>query len=326
VVNAGLPGFAKGFKTGQDAVKKINQIHDKPHEAIVSEIESQAKTWLTSKVKGELSDTIANMANAIANAVGQYLKQKNQLDLVGLTVLPGSGVIVGIFGSNGSSTKPADVKGIVVTGGNANTPTKSVIVNLGDPSKGNDPVNVPPGSYDVDIVGETSTQTQSVSVTEGTEVAIPVDLGKGAGTGVAGGSFSETLEQAGYWGHLSYTVSGAALGTPGGDPLHGNVGTRTFTGKLAGSILTVSGSASSDNASSGAGSLDYYEISVSVSVGAKTENFNYIAPKGEKLSKPFSVSVPIESTATSGSFSLRLMEQNANYGAYGYAVQGSLGR
>lgn len=133
---------------------------------------------------------------------------------------------------------------------------------------------------------------------------------------------SLTLELPGYWGHLSYTISGARLDPPsGGD--RGNVAGRQYTGELTGSILTVSGTAVSDNPSSGPGSMDYYEVVVSVSVGKEKKEYGYIAQKGEKLNKSFSLSVAVTSGAT-GSFSISLIEQNANYGPHGWQVGGYL--
>lgn len=135
-------------------------------------------------------------------------------------------------------------------------------------------------------------------------------------------STSLTLESPGYWGHLSYTITGARLNPPsGGD--QGKVAGRQYTGELAGNTLTVSGTAVSDNPSSGPGSLDYYELKVSVTVGQATKNYSYIAPKGEKLNKSFSLSVPVEKGA-SGSFGISLLEQNANYGPHGWVVGGSV--
>ncbi len=133
---------------------------------------------------------------------------------------------------------------------------------------------------------------------------------------------SLTLELPGYWGHLSYTITGARLDPPtGGD--RGNVAGRQYTGEINGNMLTVSGKAVSDNPSSGPGSMDYYEIVVSVSVGKEKKEYGYIAQKGEKLNKSFSLSVPVTPGAA-GSFSISLMEQNANYGPHGWVVGGSL--
>lgn len=135
-------------------------------------------------------------------------------------------------------------------------------------------------------------------------------------------STSLTLELPGYWGHLSYTITGARLDPPtGGD--RGNVAGRQYTGELTGRTLTVSGKAVSDNPSSGPGSLDYYEIVVSVKVGKEKKEYGYIAQKGEKLNKSFSLSVPVTPGAT-GSFTISLMEQNANYGPHGWEVGGRL--
>lgn len=135
-------------------------------------------------------------------------------------------------------------------------------------------------------------------------------------------STSLTLEIPGYWGHLSYTITGARLNPPsGGDS--GKVAGRQYTGELAANTLTVSGTAVSDNPSSGPGSLDYYELKVSVTVGKETKNYSYIAPKGEKLNKSFSFSVPVEK-GEAGSFGISLLEQNANYGPHGWVVGGNL--
>lgn len=137
---------------------------------------------------------------------------------------------------------------------------------------------------------------------------------------------SLTLGYPGHWGHLSYTITGATLDAPtGSDPAGGRfVGGRQYKGFLTGNTLTVSGNAISDNTSGGPGSGDYYELVVTVTAGKQNKEYSYIAPKGEKLSKPFSLSVPIDPGATSGGFSIRLIEQNANYGPHGWAVSGSL--
>ncbi len=150
-------------------------------------------------------------------------------------------------------------------------------------------------------------------------VVVPVNTPPPA---TAAASTSLTLELPGYWGHLSYTIAGARLDPPTGSD-RGNVGGRQYRGELTGGTLTVSGNAVSDNPSSGPGSMDYYEVVVSVDVGKEKKYYGYIAPKGEKLSKSFSLTVPVTPGA-SGSFSISLMEQNANYGPHGWLVTGSL--
>jgi len=135
-------------------------------------------------------------------------------------------------------------------------------------------------------------------------------------------STSLTLELPGYWGHLSYTITGARLDPPTGSD-RGNVGGRQYTGELSGNTLTILGNAVSDNPSSGPGSLDYYEIVVSVAVDKEKKEYGYIAPKGEKLSKAFSLSVPVTPGAA-GSFTISLLEQNTNYGPHGWVVGGRL--
>jgi hypothetical protein len=131
-----------------------------------------------------------------------------------------------------------------------------------------------------------------------------------------------TLELPGYWGHLNYTIGGARLNPPTGSD-RGKVGGRQYTGELTGSTLTISGTASSENPSSGPGSMDYYELKASVSVGNDSKSFSYIAPKGEKLNQGYSLSVPVKPGLT-GSFSVSLLEQNANYGPHGWVVSGYL--
>lgn len=154
--------------------------------------------------------------------------------------------------------------------------------------------------------------TASVSATPTPAVIAPA----------AANSTSLTLELPGYWGHLSYTITGARLDAPtGGD--RGKVAGRQYTGELIGPTLTVSGKAVSDNPSSGPGSMDYYEIVVSVAAGKEKKEYGYIAQKGEKLNKSFSLSVPVAPGST-GSFSISLLEQNANYGPHGWIVGGRL--
>ena len=137
------------------------------------------------------------------------------------------------------------------------------------------------------------------------------------------GIHSLMLELPGYWGHLPYFISGAVLEPPtGGDT--GNVAGRSYVGKLLGPMLTISATGISDNESSGPNSGDYYMLSGSVAVGQDTKNFDYIAPKGEKLNKSFALSVPVPPGATNGSFSIKLLEVNRNYGNYGWVVSGSL--
>jgi tetratricopeptide (TPR) repeat protein len=136
---------------------------------------------------------------------------------------------------------------------------------------------------------------------------------------------SLTLELPGYWGHLSYTITGAELDSPTGSD-RGRVAGRQYKGQLLGDTLTVAGTAVSDNESSGPDSGDYYELVVSVTVGKDSRDFSYTAPKGEKLHKPFSLSIPVDLSATSASFRISLLEQNANNGEYGWVVGGSLTR
>jgi hypothetical protein len=93
---------------------------------------------------------------------------------------------------------------------------------------------------------------------------------------------------------------------------------------LSGPVLTVSGTGVSDNESSGPGTGDYYILQASVTAGANTKSFDYTASRGERLNRPFSVSVPVPENASSGSFSIRLLEINANYGDHGWVVSGSL--
>lgn len=69
--------------------------------------------------------------------------------------------------------------------------------------------------------------------------------------------------------------------------------------------------------------MDYYEIVVSVAAGKEKKEYGYIAQKGEKLNKAFSLSVPVAPGST-GSFSISLLEQNANYGPHGWVVGGRL--
>ena len=144
-------------------------------------------------------------------------------------------------------------------------------------------------------------------------------------SGQSTSGMSLKLELPGYWAHLSYIVTGAEFDKPTGSN-SGNVGGRQYTGQLTGNELTVSGTAVSDNESSGPGSGDYYELVVSVTVGKENKKYNYIAPKGEKLSKPFFLSVPIDPGATSGSLTINLLEHNAKWGQYGWVVTGSLSR
>ncbi len=179
IINSKFSGFAKGFKTGQNAVKKINKIHDKPVEAIQDEIKIKARQWIVAKIGDKLGSTAGTMADAIAKAAGQYLAQKDRVEQPSAPVPAGSCRVKGAFGASGSATKPADVKGIVMTGDGGNAEAKDVVVNLGDPSEGKDPVVVPCGNYAVDVVGEGTTQTQDVTVSEGIDAVIPIDLGDG---------------------------------------------------------------------------------------------------------------------------------------------------
>lgn len=166
--------------------------------------------------------------------------------------------------------------------------------------------------------GAASAPTASSESSRGASSSSPAPASGGAST-------SLTLELPNYWGHLSYTISGAQLDPPsGGD--RGKVAGRSYTGRLTGSTLIVSGTAVSDNESSGPGSSDYYEVVVEVNVGKEHGYYGYIAQKGEKLNKPFNVRVPIPAGATSGTFSISLLEQNQNWGTYGWVVTGTLKR
>jgi len=133
------------------------------------------------------------------------------------------------------------------------------------------------------------------------------------------------LELPGYWGHLGYTISGAQLNPPTGSD-RGKVGGRQYTGKLVGSTLTVSGTAVSDNESSGPGSGDYYELIVEVVVGKEKRYYGHIAARGERLNRPFNLSLPIDPEATSGHITISLLEQNARFGPHGWVVTANLTR
>lgn len=147
----------------------------------------------------------------------------------------------------------------------------------------------------------------------------------GAAVAGAGGATTLTLELPGYWGHLNYTITGAKLEPPTGSD-RGNVGGRQYVGTFSGSTLTVSGTAVSDNESSGPGSGDYYELIVEVNAGKEHQYVGYIAPRGERLNRGFNLSIPIPPGATSGNFTISLLEQNRRYGPHGWVVTGSLKR
>lgn len=137
---------------------------------------------------------------------------------------------------------------------------------------------------------------------------------------VSAASTSLTLELPGYWGHLSYTITGAKLNPPtGGD--RGNVAGRQYTGELAGPTLTISGTGISDNPTPAVSA--FYELTASVTVGEETRNYRYQAPIGEKLNKPFSLSVPV-TPGVPGSFRITLLYRGSQYGERGWVVSGNL--
>lgn len=162
------------------------------------------------------------------------------------------------------------------------------------------------------------TAAGGANATEGTATPAPAAAGAGGGTTL-------TLELPGFWGHLHYTITGAQLEPPTGSD-RGKVGGRQYVGTFSGSTLTVSGNAVSDNESSGPGSGDYYELIVEINAGKEHRYVGYIAPRGERLNRGFNLSIPIPADATSGNFTISLLEQNRNWGTYGWVVTGSLKR
>lgn len=91
--------------------------------------------------------------------------------------LPKYGLISSIKGlfwdwAYGNSTKPSEVAGIVMTGGPGGASAKDIVVNLGDPSKGNDPVLATCGDYTVDIVGADTTLSEDLTLSEGTDAVV----------------------------------------------------------------------------------------------------------------------------------------------------------
>ncbi|MBK6589231.1 MAG: hypothetical protein IPG22_13145 [Acidobacteria bacterium] len=136
-------------------------------------------------------------------------------------------------------------------------------------------------------------------------------------------STSLTLEVPGFWGHLSYTITGARLDTPTGSD-RGFIGGRQYKGVITGRTLTVSGKGISDNVSPGGpGSGYFYELVASVSSGKESKEYRYGAQVGEKLNRSFSLSIPVV-PGQSGSFSIGLYYRNTQYGDRGWLVTGSL--
>jgi hypothetical protein len=121
---------------------------------------------------------------------------------------------------------------------------------------------------------------------------------------------------------LSYSVSGATLGTP--IDSEGFTFSRSVSGTLAGDELSVSGVATAMN---GWGAT----IGVSVRVdGEEAKTFHEEKfPEGglmpDPMSQPFTVTVPIPADAESASFSIRLAG-SFNAGSRGVVVEGTLDR
>lgn len=126
---------------------------------------------------------------------------------------------------------------------------------------------------------------------------------------------------------VSYSVSGATLGTP--KDSEGFTFSRSVSGTLAGDELTVSGVAT---AMYGWGAT----IDVSVMVdGEEAKTFHEekfpeggLLPRGkvaDPMSQPFTVTVPIPADAESASFSIRL-SGSFNAGSRGVVVEGTLDR
>ncbi|HOY68082.1 MAG TPA: hypothetical protein PLP29_14430 [Candidatus Ozemobacteraceae bacterium] len=137
----------------------------------------------------------------------------------------------------------------------------------------------------------------------------------------AGGSVNGVAE----WGchHIKYTISGAELVTPPTltSPKFWDV--YSYSGKVHHvGIVTISGSAISDNPSNS--EAFYYGIEVSLTIGKNTKTFSYKAPPGEKLNKPFNLSVAIPEGAVGGTFNMTLTQVNPLYGNRGVAVEGNL--
>ncbi|HNW33338.1 MAG TPA: hypothetical protein PKM25_00255 [Candidatus Ozemobacteraceae bacterium] len=137
----------------------------------------------------------------------------------------------------------------------------------------------------------------------------------------AGGSVTGVAE----WGchHIQYTISGVELVTPPTmtSPKFWDV--YSYSGKVHHvGIVTISGTAISDNPTTS--EAFYYGIEVSLTIGKNSKTFSYRAPPGEKLNKPFNLSVAIPEGASGGTFNMTLTQVNPNYGNRGVAVEGNL--
>ncbi len=100
---------------------------------------------------------------------------------------------------------------------------------------------------------------------------------------------------------VSYSVSGASLGTPedSKNERRGNFQYfRSYEGDLTGSTLRISGTASTE------ASNEQSSLSVSVSAGGKSDSYSTSFESG--TAENFSVSIPVPQGATSGSFSIRV--------------------
>lgn len=148
---------------------------------------------------------------------------------------------------------------------------------------------------------------------------VPTYCKTSASTG--GSSKSGTAE----WGqyHLKYTISGANLVDPPEYTAPFGYDIYTYSGKLSGSTLSISGTGWVEQASAADDDFNYV-VYATVSVGANSKTYTYTAPKGEILNKSFALSVPIPAGATTGSFTMRVDYYNSNYGPRGVVVGGSL--
>lgn len=112
---------------------------------------------------------------------------------------------------------------------------------------------------------------------------------------------------------IVYDISGATLDAS--VDAYDFTTSRTYTGTLSGSTLTVSGEG---HQAWGYGA----QLEVSVNAGGESNSFSAYIPTGN--SQPFSVSVPIPADSAGGSFSI-VMTGDYNAGTRGLVVSGDLG-
>lgn len=326
VVEEGVAGIAEGVSALRSTLAllapPIGQGMDKAEKFItaVNAPEAEIRRALTAFVAKKLGLTPEEIVNTpqfiqeIKNRAREYKKRNGAISESEALTQDGKIVVKPL---------PAGTKAVIVI----DKSTKKVTAVAPGTSTEAAILTTPGTKKVLTVTSNTVILNDNVTATLGQTASVTIPsastgTGTGTGTGAGGGSASIAWDERQF--HHSFSVT-AQLNEPPALS-DGFVSYKSYTGKLSGSTLTVSGtsSISSTNPSGGPGSGDYYTLSVSVSVGSNTKTFEYTAPLNEVLSQSYSVSVPVSSSDTGGTFSVALIEVNDNYGNRGAVVSGTL--